>query len=62
MSSNEDGVKMVRLAAAEIENLCPQVIVIRVTFCSRNRQYVCYHRKPILKYNILKFCFVLCVR
>lgn len=25
MSSNEDGVKMVRLAAAELENLCPQV-------------------------------------
>lgn len=26
MSSNEDGVKMVRCAAAHIENLCPQVI------------------------------------
>ncbi|XP_050434702.1 catenin alpha isoform X2 [Adelges cooleyi] len=26
MSSNEDGVKMVRTAAAQIENLCPQVI------------------------------------
>ena len=26
MSSNEDGVKMVRYAAAQIENLCPQVI------------------------------------
>lgn len=25
MSSNEEGVKMVRLAAAEIEKLCPQV-------------------------------------
>jgi len=25
MSSNEDGVKMVRYAAAQIENLCPQV-------------------------------------
>lgn len=26
MSSNEDGVKMVRYAAAQIDNLCPQVI------------------------------------
>jgi catenin alpha len=26
MSNNEDGVKMVRTAAAQIENLCPQVI------------------------------------
>ena len=25
MSNNEDGVKMVRYAAAQIENLCPQV-------------------------------------
>lgn len=25
MSANEDGVKMVRYAAAQIENLCPQV-------------------------------------
>ena len=25
MSSNEEGVKMVRMAAAEIEKLCPQV-------------------------------------
>jgi len=25
MSGNEDGVKMVRYAAAQIENLCPQV-------------------------------------
>jgi len=26
MSSNEEGVKMVRLAAAEIDKLCPQVL------------------------------------
>jgi len=26
MSNNEDGVKMVRYAASQIENLCPQVI------------------------------------
>ena len=26
MSGNEDGVKMVRYAASQIENLCPQVI------------------------------------
>ena len=26
MSGNDDGVKMVRYAAAQIENLCPQVL------------------------------------
>ena len=26
MSNNEDGVKMVRYAASQIENLCPQVV------------------------------------
>ena len=29
MSSNEEGVKMVRMAAAEIETLCPQVCNLR---------------------------------
>ncbi len=27
MSTNEDGVKMVRYAASQIENLCPQVFI-----------------------------------
>ena len=27
MSNNEDGVKMVRYAAAQIETLCPQVYI-----------------------------------
>jgi catenin alpha len=30
MSNNEDGVKMVRYAASQIENLCPQVIKIYI--------------------------------
>lgn len=28
MSSNEDGVKLVRMAAAEIDALCPQVGIV----------------------------------
>ena len=31
MSNNEDGVKMVRYAAAQIETLCPQVITYVMT-------------------------------
>lgn len=30
MSNNEDGVKMVRYAASQIENLCPQVRLIKI--------------------------------
>ena len=29
MSANEDGVKMVRYAAQQIQNLCPQVLIGR---------------------------------
>lgn len=31
MSNNEDGVKMVRHAASQIENLCPQVCYRNIT-------------------------------
>jgi catenin alpha len=30
MSNNDDGVKMVRYAASQIENLCPQVTLLIV--------------------------------
>lgn len=36
MSNNEDGVKMVRYAAAQIENLCPQVINAARVWAARN--------------------------
>ena len=32
MSDNDEGVKMVRYAAAQIEHLCPQVILQQVLF------------------------------
>uniref|UniRef100_A0A1Q3G3V1 Putative alpha-catenin n=1 Tax=Culex tarsalis TaxID=7177 RepID=A0A1Q3G3V1_CULTA len=35
MSNNEDGVKMVRYAAAQIETLCPQVINAALILCAR---------------------------
>ena len=36
MSNNDDGVKMVRYAASQIENLCPQVDIIffKVDLCT----------------------------
>jgi len=38
MSNNEDGVKMVRYAAAQIENLCPQVINAARVWAARNSE------------------------
>ncbi|GAB1599002.1 catenin alpha-like isoform X2 [Argonauta hians] len=40
MSSNEEGVKMVRIAATEIENLCPQVINAARILAARPRSKV----------------------
>lgn len=40
MSNNEDGVKMVRYAAAQIENLCPQVINAARVLAARPRSRV----------------------
>lgn len=39
MSGNEDGVKMVRYAAAQIENLCPQVFIIELRFSSESSSF-----------------------
>lgn len=41
MSGKEDGVKMVRYAAAQIENLCPQVIIL-FDHAIANIQYTYY--------------------
>jgi catenin alpha len=40
MSGNEDGVKMVRYAASQIENLCPQVINAARILASRPKSKV----------------------
>ena len=40
MSSNEDGVKMVKYAASQIENLCPQVINAARILAARPRSRV----------------------
>lgn len=37
MSNNEDGVKMVRYAASQIDNLCPQVINAARVLAARPR-------------------------
>lgn len=49
MSSNEDGVKMVRLAAAEIENLCPQVINAARVLAARPRSKVAQENMDVFK-------------
>jgi hypothetical protein len=59
MSSNEEGVKMVRLAASEIEKLCPQVcslLLLKLTVCSvRESCLIKFHDNvfPALRYNPL---------
>ena len=40
MSNNDDGVKMVRYAASQIENLCPQVQLLR-PHSSKHRPILC---------------------
>lgn len=44
MSNNEEGVKMVRIAAAEIEKLCPQVskFLISMHFSIKFLFLVCF--------------------
>ncbi|OPL20750.1 catenin alpha-like, partial [Mytilus galloprovincialis] len=49
MSSNEDGVKMVRLAAAELENLCPQVINAARVLAARPRSKVAQENMDVFK-------------
>lgn len=49
MSGNEDGVKMVRYAAAQIENLCPQVINAARVLAARNRSKVALDNMEVFR-------------
>nr|CAD7425868.1 unnamed protein product [Timema monikensis] len=49
MSGNEDGVKMVRYAAAQIENLCPQVINAARILAARPRSKVAQENMDVFK-------------
>lgn len=49
MSSNEDGVKMVRYAAAQIANLCPQVINAARILAARPRSKVALENMDVFK-------------
>ncbi|KAH3706718.1 catenin alpha-2-like isoform X2 [Dreissena polymorpha] len=49
MSSNEEGVKMVRLAAAEIEKLCPQVVNAARVLAARPRSKVALENMDVFK-------------
>jgi len=49
MSGNEDGVKMVRYAAAHIENLCPQVINAARILASRPKSKVALENMDVFR-------------
>ncbi|XP_033207299.1 catenin alpha isoform X4 [Belonocnema kinseyi] len=49
MSGNEDGVKMVRYAAAQIENLCPQVINAARVLAARPRSKVALDNMEVFR-------------
>lgn len=49
MSGNEDGVKMVRYAAAQIENLCPQVINAARVLAARPRSKVAQDNMEVFR-------------
>jgi len=49
MSGNEDGVKMVRYAAQQIQNLCPQVINAARILASRPRSKVALENMDVFK-------------
>lgn len=49
MSNNEDGVKMVRYAAAQIDNLCPQVINAARILAARNRSKVAQENMDVFR-------------
>ena len=52
MSNNEDGVKMVRYGAAQIEQLCPQVINAACILAARPKSKVstCYKHVGLLSF------------
>lgn len=49
MSGNEDGVKMVRYAAAQIETLCPQVINAARILAARPHSKVALENMEVFK-------------
>ncbi|OXA64275.1 Catenin alpha [Folsomia candida] len=49
MSGNEDGVKMVRYAASQIENLCPQVINAARILASRSKSKVALENMDVFR-------------
>ncbi|XP_038071115.1 catenin alpha-2-like [Patiria miniata] len=49
MSNNEEGVKMVRMAVAQIETLCPQVINAARTLAARPRSQVALENMDVFK-------------
>ncbi|XP_069140338.1 catenin alpha-2-like isoform X1 [Argopecten irradians] len=49
MSSNEEGVKLVRMSAAQIESLCPQVINAARILASRPRSKVAQENMDVFK-------------
>ena len=49
MSNNEEGVKMVRMAAAQIESLCPQVINAARLLAARPRSKVALDNMSVFK-------------
>ncbi|CAK8697210.1 unnamed protein product [Clavelina lepadiformis] len=49
MSSNEDGVKMVKMAAKQIEILCPQVINAALTLAARPTSQVAQENMAVFK-------------
>ncbi|XP_030755973.1 catenin alpha [Sitophilus oryzae] len=51
MSSLEDGVKMVRYAAAQIDSLCPEVINAARILAARSRSKVAQENMDAFKYN-----------
>lgn len=49
MSNNEDGVKLVRMAADQIDNLCPQVINAARVLAARPRSKVALENMDVFK-------------
>ncbi len=49
MSGNEDGVKMVRYAASQIENLCPQVINAARILAARPKSKVALENMEVFR-------------
>ena len=49
MSSNEEGVKMVRMAASQIEALCPEVINAARVLAARPRSKVALENMDVFK-------------